>query len=203
MTAMESLFGGPYGPLLIFALRVVDVSMSTIRILLAVRGHKFVVPIIGFFEVLIWVTAVGNAIKFLDSPLHLLGYAAGCSTGNIAGLIIEEQLAIGYATMRVVSTHAGVEMADALRRIGFGVTEFGAMGRDGRVEVLYTVCKRRDVPRIIAEVERWDAQAFITVEQPRDIRWGWMQTTPRQRLSTSLGAGMESLMSRMADRLRK
>ena len=198
MDTIEALFAGPYGPFVIFGLRIVDVSMSTIRILLAVRGHKMIVPLIGFFEVLVWVTAVGNAIKFLDSPLHLLGYAGGFATGNIVGLLIEERLAIGFATMRVVSTHAGVEMADALRSIGFGVTEFGAQGRDGRVEVLYTVCKRRDIDRVIDEVERWDAQAFITVEEPRDIRWGWMQTTPRQRLAIGTG-----LMARMSKRLRR
>jgi uncharacterized protein YebE (UPF0316 family) len=198
---LEALFAGPWGPLVIFALRIVDVSMSTVRIVLSVRGHKKIVPIIGFFEVMIWVLAVGNAIRFLDSPLHLLGYGAGFATGNMVGLWIEEQLAIGYATIRVVSTHVGVEMADALRNIGFGVTEFSGHGRDGRVEVVYTVCMRRDIERVIAEIERWDRQAFITVEEPRDIRWGWMQSSPRNRIA--VGAGMNRMMHNMSTRLRK
>jgi uncharacterized protein YebE (UPF0316 family) len=201
MEALEALFAGRYGPLVIFCLRIVDVSMSTIRILLAVRGHKKVVPIIGFFEVLIWVLAVGNAIRFLDSGWHVLGYAAGFATGNVVGLLIEERLAIGYATIRVVSTHAGVEMADALRNIGFGVTEFAGHGRDGRVEIVYTVCMRRDIERVITEIERWDRQAFITVEEPRDIRWGWMQTSPRQRLP--IGIGMHQMMKNMSSRMKR
>jgi uncharacterized protein YebE (UPF0316 family) len=201
MEALDALFAGPYGPVAIFLLRIVDVSLSTMRILLAVRGHKYVVPFIGFFEVLIWVFAVGNAIRFLDSPLHLLGYAGGFATGSIVGLLIEERLAIGYATIRIVSRHAGVEMSDALRSLGFGVTEFAGQGRDGPVEVAYTVCKRRDITRVITEVERWDAQAFITVEEPRDIRWGWMHATPRQ-MSLGLG-GMHDFMRRMAGRLRR
>ena len=201
MQALEALFAGPYGPLVIFGLRIVDVSMSTIRILLAVRGHKLVVPLIGFFEVLVWVFAVGNAIRFLNSPLHVLGYAAGFATGNVVGLLIEEKLAIGHATLRIVSTHAGVEMADALREMGFGVTEFGGHGRDGRVEIVYTVCRRRDTERVIIEVERWDAQAFITVEEPRDIRWGWMHNTPRQRIPIS--TGVNQMMRNMMDRLRR
>jgi uncharacterized protein YebE (UPF0316 family) len=200
MEALDGLFAGPYGPLVIFFLRIVDVSMSTVRIVLAVRGHKFVVPFIGFFEVLVWVFAVGNAIRFLDSGWHLLGYAAGFSTGSVVGLLIEERLAIGYATIRVVSRHAGVEMADGLRACGFGVTEFGAQGRDGRVEVIFTVCMRRDVPRVIVEIERWDPQAFITVEEPRDIRWGWMQTSPRSRLGAPFS--MDDMLRRMAGRLR-
>lgn len=200
MEALDALFAGAYGPLIIFCLRIVDVSMSTIRILLAVRGYKVVVPILGFFEVLVWVFAVGNAIRFLDSGWHLLGYAGGFATGNIVGLLIEERLAIGYATIRVVSTHAGVEMADALRNIGFGVTEFGGQGRDGRVEIVYTVCMRRDIPRVLDEIEYWDRHAFITVEEPRDIRWGWMQSSPRNRMPGNVGT--HQLMKTMFDRLK-
>jgi uncharacterized protein YebE (UPF0316 family) len=198
---MESLFAGPWGPLVIFGLRVVDVSMSTMRILLAVRGHRLIVPFIGFFEVLIWVVAVGNAIRFLDSPLHLLGYAAGFATGSLVGLLIEERLAIGHAIVRIVSRHAGVELADALRALGFGVTEFAGQGRDGPVEVSYTVCQRREIPRVIAEVERWDRQAFITVEEPRDIRWGWISSS-RRPVSFGLGA-MNEFIRRKTSRLRR
>lgn len=201
MEALDALFAGPFGPLLIFGLRVVDVSMSTVRILLAVRGYKVAVPIIGFFEVLIWVFAVGNAIRFLDSGWHLLGYASGFATGNVIGLLIEERLAIGFATIRVVSTHAGVEMADALRTIGFGVTEFSGQGRDGRVEIVHTVCMRRDVERVVDEIERWDRQAFITVEEPRDIRWGWMQTIPRNRMP--MGVSAHRMMRTMSERLKR
>lgn len=201
MEALDALFAGPYGPLVIFCLRIVDVSMSTIRILLAVRGYKVVVPILGFFEVLVWMFAVGNAIRFLDSGWHLLGYAGGFATGNVVGMLIEERLAIGFATIRIVSTHAGVEMADALRNIGFGVTEFGGQGRDGRVEVVYTVCMRRDIERVVNEVERWDHQAFITVEEPRDIRWGWMQSSPRNRMPSNVG--MHQSMKKMSERLKR
>lgn len=200
MSAFEALFAGPYGPLIIFSLRIVDVSLSTVRILLAVRGYKAAVPIIGFFEVLIWVFAVGNAIRFLDSGWHLLGYAGGFSTGTVVGMLIEERLAIGYATIRIVSRHGGVELADGLRAIGFGVTEFGGQGRDGRVEIVYTVCRRRDIPRVTAEVERWDPQAFVTVEEPRDIRWGWVNTGSRSRM---MGLGsVNEFMRRLGGRLR-
>jgi uncharacterized protein YebE (UPF0316 family) len=202
MGDLNAIFAGPWGPLAIFCLRIFDVSLSTIRIILAVRGYKKVVPFIGFFEVLIWVFAVGNAIKFLDSPLHLLGYAAGFATGSFVGMMIEEKLAIGWGTLRIVSTHAGVEMADALREMGYGVTEFGGHGRDGRVEIVYTVCKRRDIERVITEVERWDATAFITVEEPRDIRFGWMRASSNDR-KFSIGHGVDEAVRKMTERLRR
>lgn len=174
MTPLVELFSGPYGPLVIFGLRIIDVSLATSRLLLAVRGDRVVVPIIGFFESLIWLFAVGAAIQSLSSPLHILGYAGGFAAGNIVGLWVEEKMALGLSTVRIISKVGGVELADALRERGFGVTEFAGQGREGTVEVVYTVAKRRHVPSIMREVARWDPDAFVTVESPKEIRRGWM-----------------------------
>lgn len=171
---IESLFASPFGPLLIFSLRIVDVSLATTRMLLAVRNQKLMVPLIGFFEVLIWLYAAGTAIRFLESPLHVIGYAAGFATGNVVGLWVEEKLALGLATVRIISAHGGVELADALRDKGFGVTEFSGQGREGPVEVVYTVARRSQIRRILDEVDVWDPAAFVTVEEPRAIHRGWL-----------------------------
>jgi uncharacterized protein YebE (UPF0316 family) len=189
MAFLDALFAGPWGPLAIFCLRIVDVSLSTMRILLAVRGRKLIVPIIGFGEVIVWVYAAGNAIRHLDSPLHVLGYALGFSTGTVVGLWLEEKLAIGIATMRIVTSNVGAGLADRLRQLGCGVTEFGAQGREGPVEVVFTVVPRRKIPSVLAAAEDWDPGAFITIEEPREIRRGWMYSTPRLRSAASLGIG--------------
>lgn len=174
MPFLVDLFSGPFGPLVIFGLRIIDVSLATSRLLLAVRGNRLAVPIIGFFESLMWLFAVGAAIESLNSPLHILGYAGGFAAGNVVGLWVEEKMALGLSTVRIISQHGGVELADALRGLGFGVTEFAGQGREGLVEVVYTVIKRRQVPVIMREVARWDPDAFVTVESPKEIRRGWM-----------------------------
>lgn len=171
---MEALFTSPFGPLIIFGLRIIDVSLATLRMLLAVRGMKLLVPLIGFFEVLVWIFAVGTAIRHLDSPLHLFGYAAGFATGTLVGIWLEEKIAYGMATVRVMSRHGGVEIAEALREQGFGVTEFAGHGREGQVEVVYAVLRRRDLPAVFQHVGVWDPDAFVTVEEPRAIHRGWM-----------------------------
>jgi uncharacterized protein YebE (UPF0316 family) len=183
---MDALFAGPWGPVVIFLLRIVDVSLSTLRILLSVRNQRALVPVIGFIEVSIWIFAVGNAIRHLDSPLHVLGYAAGFSSGTMVGIWIEEKLAMGLATMRIITRRTEAGLADRLRALGCGVTEFAGQGREGRVEVIYTVVQRRRIPAVLSEVDRWDPGAFVTVEEPREIRRGWMQNTPRRRTATGL-----------------
>ncbi len=174
MEFIEQLFGGPWGPVVIFSLRIVDVSLATLRMLLSVRGQRLMVPLIGFFEVLLWLFAAGNAIRYLDSGLHVLGYAGGFAAGTVVGLWVEEKLAFGLATVQIISSHGGVELADALREKGFGVTEFAGEGRTGKVEVVYTVARRSEIKGILALTDFWDPQAFVTVSEPRSIRRGWM-----------------------------
>jgi uncharacterized protein YebE (UPF0316 family) len=70
---LSSLLAGPAGPIVIFFLRISDVSLATVRMPLMVRNIKLLVPILAFFEVSIWVFAVATVVQPLSSPWHLLG----------------------------------------------------------------------------------------------------------------------------------
>ena len=41
-------------PFIIFFGRIVDVTLGTLRIIFVSKGEKYLAPLIGFFEVLIW-----------------------------------------------------------------------------------------------------------------------------------------------------
>jgi len=199
MSTLDAIFAGPWGPLVIFVLRIGDVSLATLRILLSMRNARLLAPLIGFFEVLIWIFAVGNAIRNLNSPLHLLGYAGGFATGNLVGLWLEEKLAIGMAIVRVVSRYGGVELAEALREKGFGVTEYSGQGRDGTVEIVDTVVRRREIAAVLREIDRWDPTAFVTIEEPRAIRHGWLQERPRERLAITFAGSRAKTIGRAGE----
>jgi uncharacterized protein YebE (UPF0316 family) len=173
---MTELFAGPLGPVIIFLLRICDVSLATTRMLLTMRDARAVVPIIGFFESLIWLLAVGTAVQNLSSVWHVLGYTTGFASGTLAGLWIEGKLALGLATIRVFSRDVatGRRVAAALREAGHGATEVAGVGREGPVDVILTVVRRRQIPAVVRQVESVDRDAFISVEEPRAIRRGWM-----------------------------
>ena len=133
---MDAAFASPLlGPLLIFSLRIVDVSCDTMRVLFAIRGRRGIAALLGFAQAFIWIFAVGNAVKHLDSVWHILGYASGYAMGTFVGITIERAVAYGMATVRIVSKHGGVEIAEALRNLGYGVTEMAGFGREGGVEI--------------------------------------------------------------------
>jgi uncharacterized protein YebE (UPF0316 family) len=171
---MVELFASPWGPIIIFGLRIVDVTLATVRMLLIMRDRRLIVPFIGFFEAMIWVVAVGTAIQNLHSFWHILGYAAGFGAGNVVGLWIEGKLAMGLASIRIISRERGEDIAEALRDEGYGATEFPGYGREGKIAMIYTLVKRRQIRKVIEVVDRTDGSAFLSVEEPRTIRRGWM-----------------------------
>ena len=169
---LDLLFASPYGALLIFCLRIVDVSCDTMRVLFTIRGKRAVAGLLGFLQALIWIFAVGSAVQHLDSWIHVLAYAAGYATGTMVGITIERAIAYGLSTVRIISRHGGVEIAEALRERGYGVTEFAGHGRDGHVEFVHSVVQRQHLDEVMAIVDRFDPEAFVTVEEPKMLRGG-------------------------------
>lgn len=173
----DAVFASPWGALVIFCLRIVDVSCDTMRVIFAIRGKRSVAAALGFVQALVWIVAVGAAVKHLDSILHILGYAGGYATGTYVGITLEQAIAYGVATVRVVSKRAGVEIAETLRTQGYGVTEFPGFGRDGAVEILNSVVQRRHVADVLKIVTDLDSDAFVTVEEPKVLRGGMIAAT--------------------------
>ena len=190
-TETLSLFAGATGAFLIFMLRIVDVSCDTMRVLFAVRGKRLIAGGLGFFQAFIWIFAVGTAIRHLDSWMHILGYAAGFACGTMIGITIEQTVAYGLAAVRIVSRFGGVEIAEALRDRGYGVTEFAGYGREGKVEIITSVVRLAHLDEVSRIVETWDPEAFVTVEEPRILRGGSLATRTF-RMASPLDRWMKS-----------
>jgi uncharacterized protein YebE (UPF0316 family) len=169
---LDAIFASPYGALVIFALRIVDVSLDTMRVIFAIRGKRGVAAVLGFFIAMIWIVAVGNAVRHLDNPWTVLGYAGGYATGTYIGVTIEGMVAYGVAQVRIISRHGGVEIAEALRDRGYGATEFAGHGREGKIELVTCVVQRSHLDAVLSIVDTWDPEAFVTVEEPKSLRGG-------------------------------
>jgi uncharacterized protein YebE (UPF0316 family) len=161
---------------LIFFMRVLDMSSDTLRMLFVVRGKKKYAWFLGFFQSVVFVVAISSVLTHLDSPLTVIGYAAGFATGNVVGMYIEERLAIGHSSIRVVSSRLGTLVAENLREAGFAVTEILARGRDGMVTVLNLSVARKDIDRVDTIVLETDPEAFITLEDMRPLRRGFWRS---------------------------
>jgi uncharacterized protein YebE (UPF0316 family) len=158
---------------LIFALRVLDMTLDTLRVLVVMRGKKGIAWVLGFLQALIFVLAISSVLSGLDNPLNILGYAAGFATGNVVGILIEGRLAIGHVHLSIVSPRWGNAITDKLRSEGYAVTEVPARGRDGTVSLLSCSVLRKHVNAIHKVVNEIDPAAFITAEDVRPVRRGF------------------------------
>lgn len=151
-------------PALIFFARVLDVSLATMRIVFVSRGFKYLAPVVGFFEVIIWLLAIRVIMQNLNNAACYLAYGAGFAMGTFVGIFIEKRLAIGNSLIRIITQKESTELIDRLRSEGYGVTSMQANGVKGKVHIVYIIIKRHDFPKVAQVIRKYNPKAFYTVE---------------------------------------
>jgi len=106
-------------------------------------------PILGFFEVLVWLLAVTRIFQNLDNWACYIAYACGFAMGTYIGIKIEEKLALGVQLIRIITRKDATKLIEVLRNEGFGVTAIHAEGSSGEVGILYSVINRKSITSIL------------------------------------------------------
>lgn len=163
------------GTLIIFGLRVLNMTLDTLRMLFMLRGKKTLSWIFGFLVSLIFVFLLTSILSNLDNILYIVAYAAGFATGGVVGMWIEERLAIGFTHIQIISSGRGTVIAQKLRDAGFGVTEVPARGKNGMVSMLNLSVRRKQVIEVENIVDEYDADAFVTSETVHPMRRGFFR----------------------------
>lgn len=159
-------------PFLIIIARIVDVSMGTIRIIFVARGYRFLAPALGFFEVIIWLLAIGEIMKNLNNPAAYIAYGLGFALGNYLGIILEDRLSIGQVIVRVITNRDATQLVEALRQKNFGITAINAEGATGEVKLLFCVINRSRLTEVIELIKHFNPNAFYSVEDVRSVKEG-------------------------------
>ena len=159
---------------LIFLARLVNITLSTVRTLMMTRGHRLVSAVMGFFEALLFAVIISEVVQNLDNVWNLVGYSAGFSGGILLGMMVEERLVTGYATVNVVSSFQAHKVAEAIRGAGFGATESWGRGSEGEVGLVRAVVPRREVTAVSKVVNEADPTSFVTVEETRAVWRGYL-----------------------------
>lgn len=162
------------GVLLIFFVRVLGIALSTIRVLLMGRANKILVGTIAFMESLTFALAFSRVMNDLTNVWNLTAYCLGFAVGTIVGTYMEERLAAGFMTVNVVSRTQSQKIAETIREAGFGATRSSGEGVSGTVGLIRSVVRRKDVPRVVEIAQRVDPNSFVTIEEIRSIRQGYI-----------------------------
>jgi uncharacterized protein YebE (UPF0316 family) len=168
----SSLFSYVLMPVLIFLARICDVSIGTLRIIFVSKGQRNLAPVLGFFEVLIWITAISKIMQNLDNYVNYVAYAAGFATGNFVGMIIEEKLAMGIMMIRVFAHERGLELVQSLNLRGYGATSVEAYGAREKVHLIYTIVQRNELENVLNVITEFNPKAFYTIEDVKAVNEG-------------------------------
>jgi len=181
-------------PLVIFAAEVCVVTVSTMRIIAIARGQTILAPVLGFFEITIWLFAIGQTMQNLNNIACFFAFALGFTLGNFLGMQIEKMLALGTMVVRVVTHRDATELIDCLRSASYGVTCVDGHGATGPVQIVMTVVKRKQLSAVVALIEAHHPQAFYAVDEVQSAAAGIFPVRAKRRLAV-LPSALRSLFS--------
>jgi uncharacterized protein YebE (UPF0316 family) len=164
-------------PIIIFFARICDVSLGTLRIVFISKGKKNIAPIIGFFELLIWIVVISEILKSADNIVCYIAYAGGYAAGNFIGMNIEERIAIGSQLIKVFSPKDVTPLQKCLNDLGFGVTVVEGDGSTGKVKILYLVIDRKAFAQVEKILKEFDPFIFYVIEDVRLVKSGIFPAT--------------------------
>lgn len=189
---MEAIAASGLLPLLIFVAEMCVVTISTVRIIAIARSMKVLAAGLGFFEITIWLFAIGQVMSNLNNPACYAAFAGGFVLGNYLGILIEGKLALGSVIVRVITRRDATDLTDALRRAGYGVTSVGAQGVTGPVQIVISVVRRKKLGDVLRHVKCFDPNAFYSVD---DLQSCAESVYPLQRAAPVIDAEQASLQS--------
>jgi len=170
-------------PIIIFFSRMCDVTLGTLRHVFISKGFRKIVPVLGFFEVLIWIVVVAQVMKNLNNVVCYIGYASGFAMGTYLGLKIEGKLALGLQVVRIITNQNCDELLVALKNGNHGITVVDAQGSIGPVKMVFTIIQRKNVQAVVKLIRQYNPTAFYSVEEIKDTSQGVFKTDSSTGLS--------------------
>ncbi len=162
------------GALLIFVIRVLSIAVSTLRLLLMGRANPLLVFTLSFIEAASFVLTFGVVAQDLTNMYNLMSYSLGFAAGTWVGTLIEERVGAGFATVNIVSRGKSLLIVEAVREAGYGATRTAGEGVSGSVGLVWVVVRRRNVGQIVGIVQKIEPKAFISVDETRSVRQGFL-----------------------------
>ncbi|WP_174615835.1 DUF2179 domain-containing protein [Virgibacillus ihumii] len=168
---------------IILVINIVYVSLSTMRMILTLKGRRYTAAFVSMFEIVVYVVGLGLVLDNLNEIQNLIAYAIGFGLGVIVGTRIEEKLALGYITVNVISSDPDIAFTRKLRDRGYGVTSWFAYGMDGDRLAMQILTPRKYELQLYETIKHIDPKAFIISYEPKQINGGfWVKQVRKGRL---------------------
>ena len=162
----------------IFFGKLLEVSISTLRIVLINRGDRIKGSILAFIDVMIWLTITGSVLSsFGNNILKIIVFAFAFALGNFFGSWLDSKLAFGMSSINVIINEDAIvdTILMNLRNNSFAVTVIDGQGKDGKRKLLIINVKRKNLSKAIKIVTDITSDCFISINDVSAIRGGFIR----------------------------
>jgi uncharacterized protein YebE (UPF0316 family) len=156
-------------PLLIFFARILDVSIGTVRMIFVSKGFKKVAPILGFFEIFIWIVAIGEIMNGVNHWFYYIFYAGGFAAGTYVGMRLEEKISIGKVLVRIITQKDATELIEKFKNENYKITVTNGKGKEGEVKIIFTIINKKKLKEVVKIIKKFNPRAFYTIEDVRYV----------------------------------
>ena len=161
----------------IFFVRIIDVSLGTVRTVLTVKGKKFYASLIGFIEVLIWFLIVREALNTEESGIIIaIAYALGYATGTFIGGVLSNKFIQTPVSVQIITKIEVESMITVLKNNHYGCSVIDVTGHENtpsKMIIVETMSKRvKDLTKLVNEV---DDKAFVVISETKYIQNGYLK----------------------------
>ncbi len=169
-------------PLLVFCSRIIDVTIGTARVIFVSRGYKAMSAAAGFFEVLIWLLAIGQIMKNLSNPICYIAYAGGFALGNYIGITLTEKMSLGTVLVQVMTNRDASALVAALKESEYGVTTVQGQGAFQPVKLVFTIVSRTHLNNVLRIIQTHNPKSFYSIHEIGSMAKGFVPGRKRMGL---------------------
>ncbi len=162
----------------IFIIRIIDVSMGTVRTLFVVKGHKIIAAMIGFVEALIWFLIIREALTMQENNIFVsIVYAGGFAFGTYIGSILASKFIQGKVSIQVFTSSADQSVVDQIRKHGYAVSVIECKGikENEHKFMLFISVDKKKVRGLRSLIKSIDEGAFIVVNEAVFVENGYFK----------------------------
>jgi len=162
----------------IFFGKILEVAISTVRIVLINKGERVKGSIIAFFEVILWLIVTGTVlVGFQNDIIKCIVFALAFAIGNYVGSWMEVKLAFGLCSVQVIvpESEESQVLVTKLRENNFAVTTIKGKGKDGERELLILHIKRKRTSHAVEIINSNLQNAVVVVNDSKIIRGGYIR----------------------------
>lgn len=150
----------------IFLVRILDVSLGTIRTIITIKGKTSLASIVGFIELLIWFIIVKEALNTESSSIFIaISYALGFAVGTYIGSMISNRIIHINLAIQIITSKGDI-IAGILRDNNYGVSIMDIRGKvDDHKCLLLVHTNDRNMNNVCKLVNDIDSSAFVFINE--------------------------------------